>query len=121
MKAITRCVGWHLDRRGWPTWNAESSHLALDREVTALDSLLSHSITYRIALGPRAGEALPGPRQRLLPARRRCGRCRRPQESGAAVPLHRPAGHRHRFMTCAQRLERVFGIEIETCEQCGAR
>ena len=66
MKAITRCVGWHLDRRGWPTWNAESSHLALDREVTALDSLLSHSITYRIALGPRAAQkaftlrSLPG-------------------------------------------------------------
>ena len=26
---------------------------------------------------------------------------------------------KHRSMTWAQRLKRVFGIEIETCEQCG--
>jgi hypothetical protein len=26
---------------------------------------------------------------------------------------------KHQSMTWAQRLKRVFGIEIETCEQCG--
>ena len=47
-----------------------NSHLTLDREGTALDSLLSHSITYRIALGPRAGQkaftlqSLPGTSRR---------------------------------------------------------
>ena len=47
-----------------------NSHLSLDREDTALDSLLSHSITYRIALGPRAGQkaftlqSLPGTSRR---------------------------------------------------------
>ena len=48
-----------------------------------------------------------------------------------AAGLHRAAGRgkpitsdprtsaeRHRAMTCAQRLKRVFGIEIETCEAC---
>jgi len=55
LRSITRRVGRHLQRRGWLTRDAESSHLNLDREDTALDSLLSHSITYRIALGPRAG------------------------------------------------------------------
>ena len=48
-------------------WNfAGCRHLNLDREGTALDSLLSHSITHRIALGARAGQkaftlrSLPG-------------------------------------------------------------
>ncbi|MFT6990657.1 MAG: hypothetical protein ACJASL_002639 [Paraglaciecola sp.] len=27
--------------------------------------------------------------------------------------------HKNQSMTWAQRLKRVFGIEIETCEQCG--
>ena len=66
LETITRRVGRHLHRRGWLTRDAEGSALQLDREDTALDSLLSHSITYRIALGPRAGHkaftlrSLPG-------------------------------------------------------------
>ena len=56
LKTTTSRVGRHLHRRGWLTRDAESSHLNLDREDTALDSLLSHSITYRIALSPRAGQ-----------------------------------------------------------------
>ncbi|MEO8445776.1 MAG: transposase, partial [Gammaproteobacteria bacterium] len=68
LASITRRVGRHLQRRGWLMRDAESSHLDLDREATALDHLLSHSITYRIALGPRAGQkaftlqSLPGTR-----------------------------------------------------------
>jgi hypothetical protein len=34
--------------------------------------------------------------------------------------LRTPA-ERHRAMRWAQRLKRVFGIEIETCEQCGGK
>ena len=34
-----------------------------------------------------------------------------------APDLRTPA-ERHRALTWAQRLKRVFGIEIETCEQC---
>ena len=33
----------------------------------------------------------------------------------------RPAAERHRARTWAQRLKRVFGIEIETCEHCGGK
>ena len=65
-RTITSRASRHLQRRGWLTRDAESSHLTLDREDTALDSLLSHSITYRIALGSRTGQkaftlrSLPG-------------------------------------------------------------
>ena len=31
------------------------------------------------------------------------------------------AGDRQRAMTWAQRLKRVFAIDIETCQQCGGR
>ena len=68
LKTITARVGRQLQRRGWLTRDAETSHLDLDREDTALDGLLGHSLTYRIALGPRAGQkaftlrSLPGPR-----------------------------------------------------------
>jgi len=70
LQTITTRVGRHLQRRGWLTRDAESSHLSLDRKDTALDSLLSHSINYRIALGPRAGQkaftlqSLPGTSRR---------------------------------------------------------
>ena len=37
-----------------------------------------------------------------------------------STDLRTPAG-RHRALTWAQRLKRVFGIEIETCEQCGGK
>ena len=33
----------------------------------------------------------------------------------------RTAAERHRAMSWAQRLKRVFRIEIETCEHCGGR
>lgn len=37
-----------------------------------------------------------------------------------APDLRTPA-ERHRALSWAQRLKRVFGIEIETCEQCGGK
>lgn len=42
--------------RRWLTRDAETSHLNEDREDTALDRLVGHSLTYRIALGLRAGQ-----------------------------------------------------------------
>jgi len=224
LASITSRVGRHLQRRGWLTQDAESSHLTLDREDTALDSLLSHSITYRIALGPRAGQkaftlrSLPGTTRRARDkpflasadgfslhagvaagaderkkVERLCRYIARPAIAtgrlsltsqgqvrytlktpyrdgtthvvfepldfmarlAALVPRPRvhltryhgvfaphsrwraevtPAGRgkptatdlrtpaeRHRAMSWAQRLKRVFGIEIETCEQCGGK
>jgi hypothetical protein len=45
-----------------------------------------------------------------------------PKGRGKAMTtdLRTPA-ERHRAMSWAQRLKRVFGIEIETCEQCGGK
>ena len=37
------------------------------------------------------------------------------------LPDLRTPAERHRALTGAQRLKRVFGIEIETCEQCGGK
>jgi len=224
LQTITSRVGRHLQRRGWLTRDPESSHLSLDREDTALDRLLSHSITYRIALGPRAGQKaftlqslpgtpLPQPGKPFLASadgfslhagvsagaderkkvERLCRYLARPAIAtgrlsltsqgqvrytlktpyrdgtthvvfepldfiarlAALVPRPRahltryhgvfaphsrwraevtPAGRgkatttdlrtpaeRPRAKTWAQRLKRVFGIEIETCEQCGGK
>ena len=35
--------------------------------------------------------------------------------------LEKTSQERHRAMTWMQRLKRVFGIDIETCERCGAK
>lgn len=60
LKTITDRVGRHLERRGWLTRDAQGSHLNLDREDTALDSLLGHSITYRIPRDPQLAAHLMG-------------------------------------------------------------
>ena len=38
---------------------------------------------------------------------------------GAAEPQQRTPAERRAAMTWAQRLKRVFGIDIETCPACG--
>jgi len=54
-----------------------------------------------------------GLRMRIVPAVRSTRRAQHgPDEEGAFA-------HRHRAMTWAQRLRRVFNIDIETCERCG--
>ncbi|MDX2184862.1 MAG: transposase [Gemmatimonadaceae bacterium] len=47
-----------LERRGLSERDLEHAWLALDGEAGALDDVLGHSITYRIAVGPRAGQKL---------------------------------------------------------------
>ena len=39
----------------------------------------------------------------------------------ATAPDLRTPAERHRALSWAQRLKRVFGIEIETCAQCGGK
>ena len=46
-----------MERRGLVDRDLENAWLAADTEAGPLDDLLGHSITYRIAVGPRA-EAL---------------------------------------------------------------
>jgi len=94
LKTITRRVGRHLERRGWLTRDAESSHLSLDREATTLDSLLrpldhvpdragSPGRAEGLHAAEPAGHAaaairptVPGQSRRLLPARRHRRWCR---------------------------------------------
>jgi len=57
--APTRCaIGRALERRGLVERDLENAWLAADTEAGPLDDLLGHSITYRIAVGPRAGQKL---------------------------------------------------------------
>ena len=37
------------------------------------------------------------------------------------MPTEGTSAERHRAMSWAQRLKRVFGIEVETCEVCGGK
>jgi hypothetical protein len=41
--------------------------------------------------------------------------------SAAPTALTRTPAERHRALTWAQRLKRVFRIDIETCERCGGK
>jgi hypothetical protein len=53
---IAHRVGRFLERQGLLERDAENSYLASDAvDDDAMNSLLGHSITYRIAVGPRAG------------------------------------------------------------------
>jgi len=50
-------LGRMLEKRGLIERDAESAWLSGDTgEAGALDDLIGHSITYRIAVGPRAGQ-----------------------------------------------------------------
>jgi hypothetical protein len=51
-------VGQVLERRGLIERDIENAWLATDFEAGPLDDLIGHSITYRIAVGPRAGQKL---------------------------------------------------------------
>jgi hypothetical protein len=50
-------VGQALERRGLIERDIENAWLATDFEAGPLDDLIGHSITYRIAVGPRAARA----------------------------------------------------------------
>ena len=57
VQRIAERLGRLLERRGLIERDAENAWLSGDSgEVGALDDLIGHSITYRIAVGPRAGQ-----------------------------------------------------------------
>ena len=57
VQRIAERLGRMLERRGLIERDAENAWLSGDSgEVGALDDLIGHSITYRIAVGPRAGQ-----------------------------------------------------------------
>jgi hypothetical protein len=54
---IAERIGRALQRQGLLIRDCETSYLALDpADDSAMNDLLGHSITYRVAVGPRAGE-----------------------------------------------------------------
>jgi len=57
VERLARRIGRALERQGVLARDAESSYLELDPAAGgAMDDLLGHSITYRVAVGPRAGQ-----------------------------------------------------------------
>jgi len=58
VEQIAAGVGQVLERRGLIERDIENSWLAAGAEPGPLDDLIGHSITYRIAVGPRAGQKL---------------------------------------------------------------
>jgi hypothetical protein len=58
VEQIAGRIGRALERRGLVERDLENAWLATDTQAGPLDDLLGHSITYRIAVGPRAGQKL---------------------------------------------------------------
>jgi hypothetical protein len=58
VQQIAGRIGRLLERRGIVERDIENAWLAGDGEAGPLDDLIGHSITYRIAVGPRAGQKL---------------------------------------------------------------
>ena len=56
VEQIASRIGCVLERRGLVERDIENAWLAGDGEGGPLDDLLGSSITYRIAVGPRAGQ-----------------------------------------------------------------
>jgi hypothetical protein len=57
VERVAERVGRALERQGLLARDGESSHLELDPDAGGpMDDLLGHSITYRVAVGPRAGQ-----------------------------------------------------------------
>jgi hypothetical protein len=57
VERIAEHIGRALERRGLLQRDCESSYLILDPAAGgAMDDLIGHSITYRVAMGPRSGQ-----------------------------------------------------------------
>jgi len=58
VQQIAARIGRVLEQQGLIERDTENAWLAMQGEGGALDDLIGHSITYRIAVGPRAGQKL---------------------------------------------------------------
>jgi hypothetical protein len=57
VQRIAERIGRALERVGLIMRDVEQSHLALEAEAGGpMDDLIGHSVTYRLAVGPRAGQ-----------------------------------------------------------------
>ncbi len=104
------------------------------------DSAASSELLERCRIGPSGGPDLKGskpPRPARILARASAMRCRNrgsfsrrysSQSSSDSKPMSTPAGLPCRVMmisrataSCARRLKRVFGVEVEVCARCGGK
>jgi hypothetical protein len=127
---IAERIGRALERTGWLERDYETSYVALDPASEGpMDDLIG------VVLEPldflaRLAALVPPPRMHLTryhgvfaphhalraaitPAGR--GRCARPAD-GAERPVSK-----HVAMSWAQRLKRVFAVDIEHCRRCGGK
>lgn len=57
VERLAKCIGRALERRGALVRDAESGFLEFEPVARGpIDDLLGHSIMYRVAMGPRAGQ-----------------------------------------------------------------
>ncbi len=57
IEQISQRVARHLERQGWLVRDEDNSYLAWDAEqASALDDVIGHAVTYRIAVGPHCGQ-----------------------------------------------------------------
>lgn len=80
VQQIAERVGRVLEKRGLIERDMESAWLTADGAGGALDDLIGHSITYRIAVGARAGQKL------FTPHRWRWIAWRSPHQGRCATP-----------------------------------
>jgi hypothetical protein len=58
VEQIALRIGRRLEQRGLLERDLDNAWLTAQSEAGALDDLIGHSITYRIAVGPRTGQKL---------------------------------------------------------------
>jgi hypothetical protein len=93
---IAERIGRALEHKGLLVRDCENSYLSFDAAAGGpMDDLLGHSITYRVAMGPRAG-------QKMFTLQTVPAQSEEEPRKGVAQ-------------------KRVFGIEIEQCARCGGR
>jgi hypothetical protein len=99
---IAERIGRALERKGLLMREGEHRFLATDPETSGpLHDLIGHSITYRVAITP-------------------AGRGRGAKMAQDADSEPSPLA-KHVRMSWAQRLARVFAIDIEHCLRCGGQ
>jgi hypothetical protein len=89
LERLAERIGRALERQGVLARDAESSYLELDPAAGGpIDDLLGHSITYRVAVGPRAGRKVFA----LQSAPARAGEPRKGVAQYAGFSLHAGVG-----------------------------
>jgi hypothetical protein len=145
VQLISQRVGRCLERQGLLEQDAPSAWLAFDPadDTDAMPHLLGSSVSYRIAVGPRQGQKAfmrrtIGPLERPDPGLERvakanglslhagvsCEGHERNKRERLCRYIARPAGEGRSprpgvAKSWAQRLKRVFNIDIEVCDRCG--